>query len=111
MALALSPACYAFTAPAVPARAPAPVMETKADLEALAVQLNPAVGFWDPLKLSEANLWGQGEEATIGWIRESEIKHGRIAMLGLFGFVSEAKIPGSVPFLKGVVASYAGEIM
>merc|ERR1719217_647541 len=79
MALALSPACYAFTAPAVPARAPAPVMETKADLEALAVQLNPAVGFWDPLKLSEANLWGQGEEATIGWIRESEIKHGLIA--------------------------------
>ena len=27
-------------------RATAPVMETKADLEALAVKLNPTVGFW-----------------------------------------------------------------
>ena len=28
-------------------------METQADLEVLAKDLNPAVGFYDPLKLSE----------------------------------------------------------
>ena len=41
----------------------------------------------DPLKLSEVNFWGQGEEATIGFLRESEIKHGRIAMFGFVGFI------------------------
>ena len=31
--------------------------------------------------------------------------------IGLVGFFSEAKIPGSVPLLKGVIPAYAGEIM
>lgn len=62
-------------------RADAVTMETKADLVKLAEDLNPVVGYWDPIGLSDLNLWGQGEEATIGWIRESEIKHGRIAMV------------------------------
>lgn len=71
-------------------RAAPPVMETKADLKELAKGLNPILGFWDPLCLSDANLWGQGEEATIGWIRESEIKHGRIAMAGFVGWAVHA---------------------
>ena len=40
-----------------------------------------------------------------------EINNGRLAMLGLMGFLSESKVPGSVPFLKGVIAPYAGEVM
>jgi len=68
-------------------RAAAVTMETKADLVKLAEDLNPVVGYWDPIGLSDLNLWGQGEEATIGWIRESEIKHGRIAMAGFVGYI------------------------
>ena len=32
-------------------------------------------------------------------------------MIGIFGFVSEAAVPGSVPALKGVIQSYDGEVM
>ena len=31
--------------------------------------------------------------------------------LGIFGFLSEQKIEGSVPLLKGVVSAYAGDPM
>merc|ERR1712238_521430 len=63
------------------------VMETKAEMVELAKQLNPVVGYWDPLKLADRNFWNQGEEFTIGWIRESELKHGRIAMFGFIGYI------------------------
>ena len=36
------------------------------------------------------NLYGMGEEATIGWLRHSEIKHGRIAMFAFVGYMSGA---------------------
>jgi hypothetical protein len=91
--LSLTAASLSFSAP-LPAttgsRAAAPVMETKADLVTLAEGLNPVVGFWDPLKLSDMDFWGQGEAATIGWLREAEIKHGRIAMFGFCGFIVHA---------------------
>merc|ERR1719410_211630 len=40
-----------------------------------------------------------------------EINNGRLAMLGLFGFISEARVPGSVPFLTGMVKPYDGQVM
>ena len=39
------------------------------------------------------------------------ISPGRLAMLGLMGFLSEATVPGSVPALSGLVKSYSGEVM
>ena len=54
---------YAFSAPAAPSRASVR-METKEDLQALAVAQNPTVGFWDPIGLADANLFDLGEE---GW--------------------------------------------
>merc|ERR1712216_193550 len=40
-----------------------------------------------------------------------EINNGRLAMFGIFGFLSEAKVPGSVPALTGLVKPYSGEVM
>jgi len=45
------------------------------DLKSFATQLNPMVNFYDPLELSELDLWEQGQDATIGFLRHAEIKH------------------------------------
>ena len=32
-------------------------------------------------------------------------------MIGLFGFISEATVPGSVPALTGKILPYSGDVM
>uniref|UniRef100_A0A7R9ZRC2 Plastid light harvesting protein n=1 Tax=Craspedostauros australis TaxID=1486917 RepID=A0A7R9ZRC2_9STRA len=41
----------------------------------------------------------------------AEINNGRLAMIGLLGFLAEQAVPGSVPLLKGLVPAYDGEVM
>merc|ERR1719253_1188287 len=65
---------------------------TKADLEALAVKCNPQVGFYDPLSLADKDFWGMGNEETIGFLRQSEIKHGRIAMFAFVGYIVQSNV-------------------
>ena len=95
VALACLPAAAALVAPAAPA-AGVQMSETKADLEALAKQCNPAVGFWDPLGCLNFDFWKLGQEGTIGYLRHAEIKHGRVAMAGFLGYWAQ-----STDFISG----------
>jgi hypothetical protein len=81
-------AASAFVAPKASMRAGVAMQETKADLVTLAGKCNPVVKYFDPLGLAEKSFWGQSESATIGFLRASEIKHGRIAMFAFCGFIA-----------------------
>ena len=62
---------------------------------------------FDPFKLSKN---ASPEKKAKGLI--TEVNNGRLAMIGLFGFLAESKVPGSVPGLTGIgLKPYAGEIM
>merc|ERR1711879_620690 len=42
---------------------------------------------------------------------EAEVNNGRLAMLGLFSLISEARVPGAVPALSGMIKPYSGDVM
>lgn len=89
LALTLASAS-AFVAPKSTSIPKTVAFETKADLEALAKELNPVVGFFDPLNLAEYEFWDQDNAATIGFLRHAEIKHGRVAMAAFVGYCVHA---------------------
>lgn len=61
---------------------------------------------YDPFKLSKKMSEEKKKKRLL-----VEINNGRLAMLGIIGFLSEQVVPGSVPLLSGVVQPYDGEVM
>jgi len=61
---------------------------------------------YDPFKFSK-NMSEEKKESRL----RAEINNGRLAMLGIFGFLSEQVTSGSLPALSGIVKPYSGEVM
>ena len=64
------------------------------------------LNLYDPLGLSKTKSPEQKQRGLL-----VEINNGRLAMLGIFGFLAESKLPGSVPALSGLIKPYSGEYM
>jgi hypothetical protein len=61
---------------------------------------------YDPFGFSKNRTPEQKEKGLV-----AEINNGRLAQLGIFGFLCEQTIPGSVPGLSSIVSPYSGEVM
>ena len=49
--------------------------------------------------LGSADFWSQGNEATYGFLRHAEIKHGRVAMAAVVGFLVQSQgLTWGLPF-------------
>lgn len=61
---------------------------------------------YDPFGFSSGKSAEAKEKGLI-----KELNNGRLAMIGILGFISEQRVEGSVPLLKGLVSHYDGETM
>merc|ERR1719353_474308 len=76
-------------------------------------------GYYPPIKGNRPELQLNLYD-PLGWFnedkdkvrgRQCEINNGRLAMLGIFSFLAESKVPGAVPPLTGLIPAYSGNCM
>ena len=109
----------AFTSQSAP-RLSTSLRDAMADLEAIAEKSNPVlkvsttvlateehvridhphchslsivdtcIQFYDPLQLSSITIYDNTNDQSIMWLRQSEIKHGRIAMAAFVGYIVQS---------------------
>jgi hypothetical protein len=65
-----------------------------------------SLDYYDPFGWSKNKT---EEQKANGLVKE--LNNGRLAMIGILGFLAEAKTPGSVPVLSGIIPAYSGEPM
>merc|ERR1719227_32436 len=99
---AISTHALGYVAP--PAKKSFGLGATKEDMAALA-EANPdylgqSLGLWDPLGCLNLDFWTLGNEATIGYLRHAEIKHGRVAMAAFLGYLAQSTPVVSGPHSK-----------
>ena len=61
---------------------------------------------FDPFKLSKNASPEKKEKGRL-----AEINNGRLAQIGIMAFLSEGKVPGSVPALKGLIPEFSYDVM
>jgi len=87
---AVAGSAAAFVPNAGPAKASVATRAALDDLKEVAAKSNPVLKYYDPLNLSSTTIWGNDNEASIAFLRHSEIKHGRIAMAAFIGYIVQS---------------------
>mmetsp|Transcript_41804 Transcript_41804/g.103892 ORF Transcript_41804/g.103892 Transcript_41804/m.103892 type:complete len:222 (-) Transcript_41804:427-1092(-) len=67
---------------------------------------HPVLDLFDPFGLSKNASPERKQKGLL-----AEINNGRLAMIGIMGFMAAASVEGSVPALSGLIAHYDGECM
>jgi hypothetical protein len=61
------------------------------DLKVIAEKSNPILKFYDPWNIVDTQFYtGNNQDSVIGFLRQAEIKHGRVAMAAFVGYLVQS---------------------
>merc|ERR1719411_720371 len=76
------------------------------DFTLFSKNVHPVLNLYDPFKFY-GKMTAEQKEKRLAM----DINNGRLAMLGIFGFLSADAVPGSVPALADIAQPYDGNVM